>query len=127
MNSQSDKRHAELHPFDAWLDETRPAWRAKNQGSVHYYAMRSAWLACESFTRSAIAPNAEMVELARSKLRRSTRCPVFEMHYLAAEVLRLSGADRNNSPDGGVKETERPEDHPDYPFGKVQARDGTDV
>lgn len=52
MTASPDKRHAELHPFDAWLDETRPAWRAKNQGSVHYYAMRSAWLACESYTRS---------------------------------------------------------------------------
>lgn len=55
-------------------------------------------LAC---TASAIAPNAEMVELARSKLGRSTRCPVFEMHYLAAEVLRLSGAEQNNRADGG--------------------------
>ena len=37
------------HPFDAWLDQTRPAWRAKNEGGVHYFALKAAWLAGESY------------------------------------------------------------------------------
>ena len=55
---QSNKHGEKLHPFDAWLDRTRPAWREKNQGSVNYYAMRAAWLE-SSFT---LPPGYTLVE-----------------------------------------------------------------
>lgn len=36
-----------LHPFDMFLDRTRPGWRERNKGSTEYNAMRMTWLEAE--------------------------------------------------------------------------------
>jgi hypothetical protein len=63
-----------LHPFDAWLDRTQPGWRSKNHATVHYYAMRAAWIEAEKpcmelirRATSAIEARAKLVEQPKTK------------------------------------------------------------